>query len=105
MRSLSFTPGFSPLISADERCLKPFYRFVLSSGPLSVKARKQHEEKPLKRFLQHSRFWVTGLKPGVNDRWRFHTFEAKPIRLDVVTKYIHVPPAHVLLRATSRTTS
>ena len=35
----------------------------------------QPAEKPLKRFFDCSRLWVTGLKPGVNKVGRFQTFE------------------------------
>jgi len=33
------------------------------------KLNKQLAEKPLKRFLNQLQLWVTGLKPGVNDKY------------------------------------
>jgi len=35
----------------------------------------------LKRFLSLSRHWITGLKPGMNEKLSFQTFEEKPLLL------------------------
>ena len=65
----SFTPGFSPVVNAPKSqgtVSTVSLRGIMSSTHFP---KGRRSEKPLKRFCGFSTYRVTGLKPGLNEKW------------------------------------
>jgi hypothetical protein len=62
---VSFTPGFSPATSVDQRQLTVLTVFKFPEEPGSLMTRARKTVKTVMKFLPRQ---VTGLKPGVTER-------------------------------------
>ena len=100
---LSFTPGFSPVMKDRESHRNRFNGFSVSFAGQVLRSQSREcfekTSKPLKRLTVFL-LCITGLKPGVNERCRFHSnYRAlsvlSPLQLSFHSRFtIHHLPAH-----------